>query len=449
MTILAHVPRGAFRLADSGKTVDQATHVASVGALLDALRSKTWRVTVVSLGAEHVDAAVVTRIAGLRSAGVVLISSPRPTLEAALLAERIGAPAVLSEPFDVADVEALVEAATVSGPVVPLPELQDAVPGLVGESTAMAPVFDLIARVARSTSTVLVTGESGTGKEVVARTLHEQSDRRNAPFVAINCAAIPEHLLESELFGHEKGAFTGAVATRMGRFERADGGTLFLDEIGDMSLLLQAQVLRVLEERRVEPVGGVGEREVDVRLIAATNQHLGEAIEDGRFREDLYYRLAVVEAVLPPLRERAGDVRLLALHFAALFARQHGRPIHGIAEDALGELEARDWPGNVRELRNVIDRAVLLARDGVILRGALRLGSASPHAGARGDGAEEHGYPVTTSLEEVEADHIARVLDSVQGQVGRAARILGVHRNTLSRKIGEYGIGAGQTSEAG
>lgn len=425
------------------------SHVDSVGALFEALRSDTWSATVLSLGAAHLDAEVVSRVAALRSAGVVLISSPRPTLEAALLAERIGSPAVLSEPFDVDDVEALVEAATVSGPVVALPELRDTVPGLIGQSASMASVFDLIARVARSTSTVLITGESGTGKEVVARTLHEQSDRRDAAFVAINCAAIPEHLLESELFGHEKGAFTGAVATRTGRFERADGGTLFLDEIGDMSLLLQAKVLRVLEERRVEPVGGAGEREVDVRLIAATNQHLGEAIHDGRFREDLYYRLAVVEAELPPLRERTGDIRLLTLHFAALFAQQHGRPIRGIAEDALRELEASDWPGNVRELRNVVDRAVLLARDGVILRGGLRMGNASPHAGARGDGAEQPGYPVTTSLEEVEADHIARVLDSVHGQVGRAARILGVHRNTLSRKISEYGIGAGQTSEAG
>lgn len=421
----------------------------SVGALFEALREATWDATVLSLGAEHVDEALITRVASLRSAGALVMSTPRPTLEAALLAERIGAPSVLSEPFQLSDVEALVRSISVSGAVVPLPDLAGGESGLVGESSAMAPVFDLIARVAQSKSTVLITGESGTGKEVVARILHRQGERRDGPFVAINCAAIPEQLLESELFGHEKGAFTGAVTRRTGRFERADGGTLFLDEIGDMSLLLQAKVLRVLEERRVEPVGGREERSVDVRLIAATNQRLDLAIEEGRFRADLYYRLGVVEAELPPLREREGDVRLLALHFAALFAHQHGRPLHGIAEEALAELEVARWPGNVRELRNVMDRAVLLARDGVIHRGALRIGSASPQVGAVGAGVEAHGYPATTSLEAVEADHIERVLASVDGQVGRAAGILGVHRNTLSRKIGEYGIRTGGSRAAG
>lgn len=417
----------------------RVTTVGTVGGLIEELRDGKWRATVVSLGATDVDEPVLSRIASLPATGQLILSSPRATLEGALLAERLGTPPVVQEPFKVSTIQQLVAAAVPSGPVVALPEAAGNGPALVGQSAVMAPVFDMIARVSRSTSTVLLTGESGTGKEVVARTLHNQSDRRDGPFVAINCAAIPEQLLESELFGHEKGAFTGAAGRRIGRFERAQGGTLFLDEIGDMSMLLQARVLRALEERRIEPVGGREARDIDVRLVAATNQRLEQAIEEGRFREDLYYRLAVVEAELPPLRDRDGDVSILALHFAAIFSVQHGRPLRGILPDALAAMEAAPWPGNVRELRNVMDRAVLLARDGVIRRADLRLGAASPRTAGREEG-PEGGYPVTASLEAVEADHIARVLSSVDGQVGVAAGILGVHRNTLSRKLGEYGI---------
>jgi DNA-binding NtrC family response regulator len=365
--------------------------------------------------------------------------------------EQAGALALLREPLDEEQLRARLRSALDEGPEVALPDLvgvaddPEGAPVLVGDSPAMGTVFETVVRAARSTTTVLLTGESGTGKEVVARALHWASDRSTGPFVAVNCAAIPEHLLESELFGHERGAFTGAVARRVGRFERADGGTLFLDEIGDMSLVLQAKVLRVLEERVVERVGGEDGRRVDVRVVAATNQDLQRATSEGRFREDLYYRLAVVELSLPPLRERGTDIRKLALRFAAHFARRHERPVTGITEAVLRRLEAAPWPGNVRELRNVMDRAVLLANGSVIRTGDLRVGSGTPTDSAHGGAGGSGGYAPTLTLEAVEADHIRRVLASVDGHMGRAAETLGIHRNTLTRKLKAYGIDAAET----
>jgi len=414
--------------------------VSSVAELFGRLGTGSYAATIVSLADAHVDAAVIERIGSVGSAGSVLLTSPGSSLDAATLAQRVGAEALLREPIDGTELTRSLAAATADeGKTVALPGTDSG--GLLGASAPMADVFGMIAQVAPSRSTVLITGESGTGKEVVARALHERSQRSSAPFVAVNCAAIPEHLLESELFGHEKGAFTGAVGQRKGRFERAEGGTLFLDEIGDMSLVLQAKVLRALEERAVERVGGEAELPVDVRVIAATNHALGDAIAAGRFREDLYYRLAVVEMELPPLRERGDDVRLLALHFAAHFARAHGREVEGVSELALTRLEGAEWAGNVRELRNVMDRAVLLARGSVIRSDSLRLGAAAPRGGVRSEGAALAGYPTTTSLVDVERDHIKRVLDDVGGQIGRAAEVLGVHRNTLTRKIREFGLG--------
>ena len=313
-------------------------------------------------------------------------------------------------------------------------------PVLVGTGPEMAEIFHVLARVASSPATVLVTGESGTGKELIAQAIHWASDRDDGPFVAVNCAAIPEHLLESELFGHERGAFTGAVARRVGRFERANGGTLFLDEIGDMSLVLQAKILRILEERVLERVGSEETMPLDVRVVAATHQNLEQRIADGDFREDLYYRLAVVELHVPPLRERGDDIRELALHYVAHFAKRYARPMEGITEEAIRHLQAYHWPGNVRELRNVLDRAVLLSRGGVLHLSELRLGAASPRAPSRSKIDDITGYPPSISLDEVEADHIRRVLDFTKGHMGNAAEILGIHRNTLARKIREFEI---------
>ena len=445
LRVLALVPEGsADGLHGGASAVDAEVElVSTVGALLDRLRNESWAITLLSLSSDAVDEAIASRISAESSCGALLLSARGASLEAALLAERAGAVGLIREPLQASDVEGRLRQVLDEGKAVTLPSLPDdesQSPRLVGESAAMADVFEMIARVAASTSTVLITGESGTGKEVVARALHDVSDRRDEPFIAVNCAAIPEHLLESELFGHEKGAFTGAVAERRGRFERADGGTLFLDEIGDMSLVLQAKVLRVLEERTVERVGGESTSAVDVRVIAATNHVLSDAIADGRFREDLYYRLAIVEISLPPLRERGKDVRSLALHFAAQFADRHGRPIRAISAQALARLEGDPWPGNVRELRNVMDRAILLTSGAVIRSGALRLGAAAPRSSSPAREERTPGYPDTASLAAVEADHIRRVLDSVDGQVSKAASVLGIHRNTLTRKVQEYDI---------
>jgi DNA-binding NtrC family response regulator len=276
-------------------------------------------------------------------------------------------------------------------------------------------------QVADSTATVLVQGESGTGKELLARIVQ--------PFIAVNCAAIPETLLESELFGHERGAFTGAAQRRLGRFERASGGTLFLDEVGDMSPTMQAKILRVLQEHEIERVGGETPVRVDVRVVAATNRDLETEVAAGRFREDLYYRLAVVVVQLPALRERGDDVDLLALRFLEHFASEHGRPVRELSSEAAERLRAYAWPGNVRQLRNVMERAVLVA-DG----GALRAEHLPPEV-LSATAAPEPDADRFLPLRELERRHIRRALDLTGGNLGDTARILGIHRNTLRQKL--------------
>jgi DNA-binding NtrC family response regulator len=325
---------------------------------------------------------------------------------------------------------------------------------IIGESPAMLAVMKSGTRVADSTITVLIQGESGTGKELLARFLHERSRRRDGPFVAVNCAAIPEHLLESELFGHEKGAFTGAVARRAGRFERAHGGTLFLDEVGDMSLPLQAKMLRVLQEREVERLGGERPISVDVRLVAATNRNLEDEVASGRFREDLFYRLAVVVLTLPPLRERGDDIRMLSEHCISKAAREHNRPVFAISQETLAILRAHPWPGNVRQLCNVMERALLLADGPVLLPAHLPLEvrfptTASPSIGRHSDRgsqladrSSDRSEGTLLSLAELERRHIRRALAMTGGHLAHAAESLGIHRNTLRRKLQEYGMDA-------
>jgi DNA-binding NtrC family response regulator len=308
----------------------------------------------------------------------------------------------------------------------------------VAESLPMVNVLRTVARVARTSASVLIEGESGTGKECVARLLHEHSARRDGPFVAVNCAAIPESLLESELFGCERGAFTGAVARRPGRLERASGGTLFLDEIGDMSLPLQAKILRALQEREIERVGGDRPVPVDFRLIAATNCDLKAAIAAGRFRADLYYRLAVVEVYLPPLRERGEDLALLAEYLVAYFAAEHGRPVQGIADETLRVLERHPWPGNVREFRNAIERAVLLADGPLLLPAHLALSGLRLESGA--SPATRAGTDRIVPLDDLVRDHILNAVALTGGRQAQAAEMLGIHRNTLRRKLQEYGV---------
>jgi len=292
-----------------------------------------------------------------------------------------------------------------------------------------------VSTAAPTRATVLLQGESGTGKELFARAIHDASDRRDKPFIKLNCAAMPEGLIESALFGHEKGAFTGAVTRKVGRFEHAAGGTLFLDEIADMSLALQAKILRAVQEREIERVGGTDTIPIDVRLIAATNRDLKEAIKQGRFREDLYYRLAVITIRLPKLAERGDDLLLLTAFFIRQFAERYGKRITAISDRALELLRGHAWIGNVRELRNVIERGVIVANDDTLraehlpdeIRGEETALTDRPQGGL-------------LTLAEVEARYIARVLAHTNGQIGAAAEILGIHRNTLTRKMKEYGL---------
>jgi len=298
---------------------------------------------------------------------------------------------------------------------------------LVGESAGLKKVIDLIGRVAPSSVSVLITGESGTGKELVARLLHEKSPRRQAPFVAINCAALPESLLEAELFGIEKGVATG-VEARVGKFEQAQGGTLLLDEIGDMPLALQAKILRVLQEKESERVGGRRRIPLDVRVLSATHQDLSRMIAARQFREDLYYRLRVVEIVLPPLRARREDLPRLVRYFLGRFAAREGRPVPSIDRDAMRALMTHPFRGNIRELENLLEGAAALARGGTIRRDDLQwIDTAAEAAPAAVEGE-------AVSLRQLESRHIQRVLRLANGNKSRAARILGIDRRTLYRK---------------
>ena len=307
----------------------------------------------------------------------------------------------------------------------------------IGASPAMQNLFDQLSRIADSEASVLITGESGTGKELVAKALHRQSRRADRPFVAVNCAALPDTLLESELFGHAKGAFTDAQSARKGLFVQAEGGTLLFDEIGDMPPAMQAKLLRALEEGKVRPVGGETEVAFDARVIAATNRDLDSAVEEGRFREDLFFRVNVIQVELPPLRSRGTDTLLLAQHFLEHFAARSGKEVAGLSKPVAERLLAYTWPGNVRELRNAIERAVALTRYDRLavedLPEKIRDYRSSQVFVAGGDPSE------LVSLEEIERRYILHVLDSVDGNKTLAARALGLDRKTLYRKLQQYG----------
>jgi len=307
---------------------------------------------------------------------------------------------------------------------------------LVGTSRAMRRVYDMVERVSDSDTTVLITGESGTGKELIARALHARSPRREGPFLAINCAAISESLLESELFGHKAGAFTDARDDREGLFVQSSGGTLFLDEIGEMPVGMQTKLLRALQERRVRPLGGVGEVPFDTRLLAATNRDIDELVEQGTFREDLFYRINVVRVHLPPLRSRGNDVLALAQHFVDEKSRDAQKEIHGITPDAGAKLLDYDWPGNVRELENVVERAIALTRfDQIVvedLPDKIRQHQSQNWVVAADDPDE------LPTLEALERRYIRRVLEASGGNKTQTARILGVDRRTLYRKLERF-----------
>jgi two-component system nitrogen regulation response regulator GlnG len=392
----------------------------------------------------------------------VIVLSAQNTLDTAVRASESDAFEYFPKPFDLDElVHAVRQAAGARSPsaedsTVPIPGEGEKMP-LVGRSPAMQGVYRMITRVLRNDLTVLVTGESGTGKELVAEAIHELGNRRTGPFVAVNTAAIPADLVESELFGHEKGAFTGAIAQAIGKFEQANGGTLFLDEIGDMPAEAQTRLLRALQSGRIRRVGGRQEIAVNVRIIAATNRDLTPMIAAGTFREDLFYRLNVVPIVLPPLRERREDIAALAQHFLVL-AAEDGLPRRVLTTDAIEQLEARNWRGNVRELRNVVYRLTLMAReeridaDAVsdIIGPEIAAASVPQDAGQGGFGgalaawlAAENPPPGALyhrALAAFEKPLIEYALGRTGGNQLRAAQLLGINRNTLRKRIGELGL---------
>jgi DNA-binding NtrC family response regulator len=315
---------------------------------------------------------------------------------------------------------------------------------IVGSGSEMTRVFETIKKVSETDLTVLIRGESGTGKELVAQALHYRSSRRDRPFIAVNCAAISKELVESELFGHEKGAFTGADARRMGRFEAAQGGTIFLDEIGDMPLETQAKVLRVLQERQLERVGGHTPVSIDVRVVAATHRDLEGEVEQGRFREDLYYRLKVVEVELPPLRERLQDLPALADRFLEQLATRLSRPKACLSAEALSKLAAHHWPGNVRELRNVIEQAAVLASGVEIQAAELSLGGRRARSvkAVPLDTSQTFADAKKQAIDEFERSYLIKALEQHDGNISRTAEAIGMVRQSLQQKLRELGIRA-------
>ncbi len=306
---------------------------------------------------------------------------------------------------------------------------------IIGQSAAMVKLLDTVAQIASTEATILITGESGTGKEMVANAIHYNSQRKEAPFIKINCAALTETLLESELFGHEKGAFTGADRRREGKFRQADGGSLFLDEISEMSPAMQVKLLRVLQEREITRVGGAEVVRIDVRVIAASNKDLKQQILAGRFREDLFYRLNVVNLFVPPLRERREDIPLLAQYFLNLFAGKNSKSIKGFTPQAMEKLLRYTWPGNVRELMNTVERAVVLARAEYLNTDDLALMTTAEEVTA---GTAQGNLPENLPLEEVERRTILETLDAAGGNKSEAARRLGITRKTLRKKLENY-----------
>jgi DNA-binding NtrC family response regulator len=372
----------------------------------------------------------------------VLVLTGFGTIDAAVSAIRHGAYDFLTKPFD-ADVltlalERAVELSRLKRELVRLRQSTTSSNRLlVGESPVMAKVHELIRRLAPTDSTVLVTGESGTGKELVARSLHQSSRRANAPFVAINCGAMPEHLLESELFGHVRGAFTDAKADRAGVFREASGGTLFLDEVGELPVPLQPKLLRVLQERTVRPLGSNKEVPVDVRIIAATNVDLQAAVEKGAFREDLFYRLDVVDIELPPLRARGKDVLLLAHQFLERFAARERTAVRRLSAEAAATIMEYAWPGNVRELQNALERAVTISSNETLSSADLPQRLQARAAVPVPDSTEAS---TLLPLADVERRYILSVLEQLKGNKRQAAKVLGLDRSTLYRRLKEFGV---------
>jgi two-component system nitrogen regulation response regulator NtrX len=432
-------------LGDEGYVVEA---VGSGEEALAALESRRHDVVLLDVwlpGADGLE--VLRRIRETDAELPVVVISGHGTIETAVKAVRLGAQDFVEKPLSLEKTLVAVRNALqrrrLESEVRVLKQQLDERYVMVGESPGLRRLRAEIAQAAPTNGRALVFGENGTGKELVARAIHALSRRASGPFVEVNCAAIPEELIESELFGHAKGAFTGALAARKGKFELADGGTLFLDEIADMSLKTQAKVLRALQEQRIEPVGGAGSVDVDVRVIAATNKDLDEEIRRGRFRDDLYFRLNVIPFHVPPLRERPEDVPLLARHFMEALSAEYGRRPRAIAADVLAALSRLPWPGNVRELRNIIERLVIMTPGDTIemrhLPASLLEGLPAEAAGAPDLAPAEPGT-LAEAREDFERRFILAKYRECGGNMSRTAEALGVERSNLYRKMKGYGL---------
>jgi DNA-binding NtrC family response regulator len=417
---------------------------------LKAMRERTYSVIVTDLKMPQLDGLqLLEEVQKSREPAAVIITTGYGTIDAAVQAMRMGATDFLTKPINLEHLRLVVqralrerrlhdELADLRRKLLEQFEFQS----ILSKSARMHAIFELISHVAQTNSTVLIEGETGTGKELVARAVHDSSPRRASPFVAVNCAALPESLLESELFGHEKGAFTSAVGQRKGRFEMAHTGTIFLDEVGEIPPAMQAKLLRVLQEKRFERVGGTQTIEVDVRVVAASNRDLLRLAKEGKFREDLYYRLNVVKIDLPPLRERTEDISLLATHFVQKFTRPGCSP-KLISPEAMEVLLQHRWPGNIRELENAIERASVTSRDDIIR--PENLPAEILNVPRRGDQvAVDLSRPLADQIAELtaafEQRYLRRALKKTRGHIGRTAQILGLSRRTVTDKIAHYGI---------
>ncbi|MBP7127449.1 sigma-54-dependent Fis family transcriptional regulator [Myxococcota bacterium] len=416
----------------------QVSVAHSAEEALEMIRAEDYGVVLTDLRMPGMDGMDLLRtIKALRPETEVVIMTAFGTIERAVEAMREGAYDFVTKPLKrpllVRSVGRALEKASLQAENQQLRAELDAISGertLIGTSPAMRKVLDTLNQVAPANTTVLILGESGTGKELAARAIHQRSRRNRGPFVALNCAAIPVTLLESELFGHERGAFTGAFARREGRFQMAHGGTLFLDEVGELDPMIQAKLLRVLQEGEFERLGGTQTLRVDVRVLASTNRNLLDMVREGRFREDLYYRLHVIQLTMPPLRERLEDVPLLAQHFLARYASRNQKDVRSISREAMDVLATHDWPGNVRELENTIEHAVVLCRGDTI-----RLEDLPDLAESERQDMQYMTIQLGTPLNEIEQQVIQQTLRLTRGNKRLAAQLLGIATRTIYRKL--------------
>ncbi|MBW1982467.1 MAG: sigma-54-dependent Fis family transcriptional regulator [Deltaproteobacteria bacterium] len=432
----------------------QVTTAAGGTQAINLLEKTPFDLVITDIKMKKVDGLeVLKRCKELHPQAVVILISAYATTSTAVEAMKWGAYDYLPKPFKVQEMKSVIRDALATAQTqevlhkrVPTDAAVSDQYGIIGTSSEMKKIFDLIPRIAAATSNVLITGESGTGKELIAKAIHTQSPRSNEPFVTVNCGSMPETLMESELFGHKKGSFTGASATRSGLFEAAHQGTIFLDEIAELTPPVQVKLLRAVQEKKFKMVGGTEEISVDVRIISATNRDLEQEVMAGRFREDLYYRLNVIHIRMPPLRERPEDIPLLAQHFLEKYSRQMGKDIRKISAFALDILKSYNFPGNIRELENIIERSVALETSNIVLPDSLTLSSfkqtqAQTHPAAVTMGLPPDGIDLDEVLGQLERDLLQQALARTHGAKQKAADLLGISFRSFRYRLAKYGLG--------